>query len=138
MVHFIADWIFQSQRQANNKSKSLRVLIEHSSIYSLCFAPLLWWIGYQTYDLVPLLGVLPLLFVSHCFFDNRKFELWLFEKLKRIYIIEGKPFYKKELLHSGVDVYKMEPIDMGLFWILLITIDQIFHIMVLATIALIL
>ena len=69
---------------------------------------------------------------DHAFFDNRKFEFWIL-KLKGIYIINNKPFTKK---YIAFNTFVYEPFDMSLFWIILITIDQIFHIIILAIIAL--
>ena len=128
LVHFIADWIFQTHKQASEKSKDLKVLLEHSAIYTIFFIPVLVF-GLSS-QLFSLFWILPLLFVSHAFLDNRKFELWLFKKFKGIFIISGCPFYKIK----GEPV----PLDMGLFWIVFITIDQIFHMIILAFIALVL
>jgi len=128
LVHFIADWIFQSQKQANEKSKDLRVLLKHSSVYTIFFIPVL--VFSLNSQLFSLFWILPLLFVSHAFLDNRKFELWVFKAFKGIFILSGSPFYKAA---------RSEPVpfDMGLFWVLFITIDQIYHIIVLAFISLV-
>lgn len=37
VVHFVADFIFQTDWQAKNKSSSLEALARHVFIYSLCF-----------------------------------------------------------------------------------------------------
>jgi hypothetical protein len=36
-VHFIMDWLFQTNYQALNKSKHFNVLLTHSTIYTLGF-----------------------------------------------------------------------------------------------------
>jgi hypothetical protein len=130
LVHFIADWIFQSQRQASKKHSDIVALLEHSFYYSLFFTPLiLWKFGGLWGSLV-----FVILFLSHALFDNRKFELWL---LKKKGILIWKDAQSKFYPYYLDEDKQQKDIDMGLFWIILITIDQMLHIAVLAFIALI-
>ncbi len=137
LVHFVADWIFQSQKQAEMKStKPDPYLIDHSLIYTAFFVPLLWWKLWPagSASALAFIGILLLLFVSHAFLDYRRFEIWLLK-------FKGIMVWKNEL---GIHPYYLDEnkqqkdMDMGLFWVLLITIDQILHMVVLAFIALIL
>ena len=41
-VHWFADFFLQTDWQANNKSKLLKALLRHTSVYSLCFLPWGW------------------------------------------------------------------------------------------------
>lgn len=124
IVHFISDWIFQTQEQASNKSKDLNVLLEHSSVYTIFFIPVLFFC-----QPLSLIWALPLLFLSHAFLDNRKFEFWILRVFKGIYVTpDFIPFYKDK--YGDPQIF-----DKSLFWILLITIDQVLHIIVLAFVA---
>ncbi len=140
LTHFIADWIFQTQKQAEMKSKQPnpylnRYLIDHSLIYMAFFVPVLVWKLWPIGSGSALLftEILFLLFFSHAFLDCRKFELWVLKKVKGIDIWTDGFKVCPYFLADG----NKKDLDMGLFWILLITIDQIFHIIVLAFIAMV-
>lgn len=38
-IHYVADFVFQTNYQATNKSKSLKALSSHIGIYTLCLLP---------------------------------------------------------------------------------------------------
>ena len=44
IAHYIADFIFQDEKWANNKSKDIRSLLKHTYTYSFVFALLMWLI----------------------------------------------------------------------------------------------
>lgn len=48
-IHWVADFVLQTDEQALNKSKSLEVLLNHTLTYSLCFivllTPLIWFLS---------------------------------------------------------------------------------------------
>lgn len=39
IIHFVADFVFQTHWQASNKSKRWDALIKHTSVYSICWIP---------------------------------------------------------------------------------------------------
>ena len=108
ITHFVMDWLFQTKWEADNKSKKWLPLFVHSSIYTLGFIPVFFWyqIGFSW---------LALLFLSHVFLDRRPFEIWWLKTVKR-FTKENAPEW---------------------FWfMLLIAVDQTFHILVLTAIIL--
>jgi len=131
VTHFVADWIFQSQWEANNKSKNLWALIHHCGIYTLLFLPVLFL--FKAGDGLFQVLILLTLFFSHAILDNRKFEFWIMRR-KGIYLSE-------EGVLPGPRPYsldcksKKQEMDLGLWWIILIGVDQTFHIFVLGLIA---
>lgn len=40
-MHFVADFVFQSDWMATNKSKNIKALLAHTSTYAVCF----WFVG---------------------------------------------------------------------------------------------
>ncbi len=108
LTHFISDWLFQTQWEALNKSKQITPLLIHSLIYTLFFIPVFYFYHFQWFYLL-------LLFISHAILDNRQFEFWWMEKIKRTKI--------KEFGETN--------------WaIVLIGIDQIFHLAILGLLVL--
>jgi len=103
ITHFIVDWIFQSKWEAENKSKEWLPLFFHCTVYTVGFLPVFLIYGINLTWLI-------LLFVSHVIFDRRKFEICLLKNIKKT---------TKE--------NTLEP----LWTMLLITIDQILHIIIL-------
>ncbi len=103
LTHFIADWLFQTLWEAMNKSKKFLPLFVHSLVYTIFFIPAFHFYGFRWESL-------SILFVSHLILDNRKFEYWWINKIKKT---------KKE--------------DVGdiLWTILVIGVDQVFHLAVL-------
>ena len=41
-IHYVADFLVQTQWQAENKSKNMTALVRHVASYSLCFAPFMY------------------------------------------------------------------------------------------------
>ena len=108
LTHFISDWLFQTQWEAMNKSKKWPPLIVHSFIYSLFFIPVFY---FYKVNFIYLL----VLFFSHAILDNRKFEFWWLDKIKMT---------KKEVVGETT-------------WIILVIgIDQVFHLAILGLIVL--
>lgn len=104
ITHFVVDWIFQWKWEATNKSKKWLPLFFHCIIYTIGFIPV-----FLIYEIS--LVWLILLFISHVILDRRTFVVWLLENFKGI--------TKKDTTES-------------VWTILLTTIDQILHIVILA------
>lgn len=76
IIHFIGDFVLQTDKQAKGKSKNWRDLLSHTSIYSLC-----WWIigliymSFKTQSfpikesLVPLFLFVLITFIAHTITD---------------------------------------------------------------------
>ena len=108
LTHFIADWLFQTQWEALNKSKQFLPLFIHSLCYTLLFIPVLYFYQLNVYSLL-------LLFATHLILDNRKFENWWIKVIKQT---------------------RKENIGENLWLILTIVVDQVFHLLVLGVIVL--
>ena len=106
ITHLVMDWIFQWKWEAMNKSKNILALLFHCTIYAVGFIPafLIFKINFIW---------LVLIFASHIILDNRKFEFWVLEKFKG---------------------FKKEEVSESLGAILLIGLDQTFHLVILAII----
>ncbi len=134
LTHFIADWIFQTSRGASRKHEDNFVLFNHAWWYTVFFAPIFVWKMSEGLSWYYATLLILLLLFSHAFLDKRKFEMWVLKKVKGIEIwTDG---YKVCPYFFDKDGHQKD-LDMGLFWILLITIDQIFHIIILAFIAMV-
>lgn len=46
IIHWIADFIVQTRWQVNNKSKNNKVLLAHTTTYSLCWLVFMPWYGF--------------------------------------------------------------------------------------------
>jgi hypothetical protein len=108
VTHFIVDWLFQTKWEALNKATRWLPLLVHAVVYTIGFIPAFFYYG------VPY-AWLSVLFITHVILDRRTFELWWMRAVKRT---------------TDRDVPE------GLWWLLLIGVDQVFHIAVLAGIVL--
>lgn len=52
LIHWIADFIFQAEEWANNKSKNMKALLSHTLTYSLVSA-VLWMIAFPSHITFP-------------------------------------------------------------------------------------
>lgn len=108
IAHFAGDYLFQTEFEALNKMQNRfcnRALVSHCTKYTLCFIPVFWFYVMQPAWLLFIFG-------SHLFFDRRWFIMWWRKHINR---------------NSDESIAKTS-------W-LTITIDQIFHILVLTLIA---
>lgn len=103
LTHFIADWLFQTLWEAMNKSKKILPLFIHSLVYTISFIPAFYFYNFKW-------EYLSILFISHMILDNRKFEVWWINRIKKT---------------------KKEDVSNHLWTILLIGVDQVFHLAIL-------
>lgn len=66
-VHFFVDWIFQSHAEAMVKHNNPKIRAKHCLIYTLGFVPLMWLLGFETWEWVAGLNIL---FWSHFYLDT--------------------------------------------------------------------
>ena len=104
ITHLVADWLFQTYWEATNKAEKFLPLFVHSLIYTLCFIPAFYYFEFNWLFLLILFG-------THLILDNRKFELWWLDKIK------------------GVRKDKTSELTWN---ILIIGVDQSFHLLILS------
>lgn len=102
ITHFVADWLFQTKWQAENKEKNYLALFSHSLVYSLFFLLFFWIFKINLWWVL-------LIFLSHTVLDKRTFEYWLLKTIK-----------KNDRQNTSQSV----------FLINLIAVDQILHIFI--------
>lgn len=128
-IHFFVDWIFQSHAEAMVKHNNWKVRAKHCLIYTVGFVPLLFVVGLSWWEWLVALNVL---FWSH-FTEDTYVPVFLWAKW-----IRRPPEMSDPIKTSGVDGYititPPDPhkgfvlfIQTPLGKILMITIDQIIH-----------
>lgn len=131
-VHFAVDWIFQSHAEAMVKHNNPWIRAKHCLIYTSGFLPFLllchltWW---------EWLVALNVLFWSHFYLDTYHLVfLWakyirkppeMFQVTKTASVIDGYVHISPPDLKKGFVEFVSTPLGK----ILLITLDQIFHLM---------
>jgi hypothetical protein len=131
-VHFVVDWIFQSHAEAMVKHNNPKVRAKHCLIYTMGFIPLFLLFGFTWYEW--LIGA-NILFWSH-FAEDTYIPVFLWAKYMR------KPPEMSQVVKtsSTIDGYVhisppdpkkgfVEFIGTPLGKILMITVDQIIHLM---------
>ena len=108
LAHLMGDWFFQTKWQAQYKKEQWSALISHCCIYTICFLPVFFW-----YHLSPFLLVF--IFLTHFIIDRRKFTIWWMRTIKKI---------------------KEDDFPQSIWFVLLIAVDQAFHLFVLGLITL--
>ena len=114
-VHFFADWGFQTEYEAFNKTRNHKVRAGHCLVYSLFFMPVLFLLGAS--PLVMLVSF-SILFLSHFFIDTY-IPVFLWAKYLRKINLKSKVFSEKQMF---LEVFE-DPLCLVLF----ISIDQICH-----------
>lgn len=141
-IHFFVDWIFQSHAEAMIKHNNPKVRAKHCAIYTAGFVPLMvlffWLSGGQIFNWWESLLALNILFWSHFYLDTYH-GVYLWAKY-----IRRPPEMTEPQKIKGLDGYinVLPPdtkagfvffIQTTLGKILLIALDQIFHIAFLFT-----
>jgi len=117
-IHFFADWLFQTDHEAVNKSRNWKIRARHCAIYTIFFIPVIlsmsvygWW----------LVACLANLYISHFIIDTY-LPVYFWAKYFR-----AMPVFKDETLTPDEQFRKAwtQPIAPILF----ITVDQIMHLL---------
>ncbi len=97
VVHWLADFVLQTDEQAKNKSKSLVALFSHTIGYSILWIPaLLVWagaIGYELISMLPIFIFTFITFVAHTttdYFTSRlNAKLWQQNRVHAFFVSVG-------------------------------------------------
>lgn len=128
-VHFFVDWIFQTHAEAMAKHNNPKVRARHCLIYTIGFIPLMWLCGFEVCEWVVGLNIL---FWSHFYLDTYH-GVFLWAKY-----IRRPPEMVMPQKVVGLDGYVticapdpkkgfVEFVSTTLGKILMIAVDQIFH-----------
>ena len=83
VAHFVADYLFQTDKQAIEKADNSNYLIKHSIIYSCIVNGFLFLVlNYLS------VSTFCILLISHMVLDNRKFIVFWCKFIKRVKCIE--------------------------------------------------
>lgn len=123
-VHFFADWLFQSHKEATNKHHDFSIRGRHCIIYTAAFVPFIILLGIGGWYL--LVSILTL-FLSHFIIDTYiPVYLWakFVRKVPELSEIPG-PMKDRYLLSKKAfaQLFKESPVHAILF----IAVDQILH-----------
>jgi hypothetical protein len=85
VTHFVADWLFQSDWMALNKSKHWDVLAIHVTIYSVCFVPVTAWMFFGSWRFGLLFGAITWIthFITDAITSRITSRLWFIELHER-------------------------------------------------------
>lgn len=122
-VHFVVDWGFQSHTEAMKKARDFKVRARHCYIYTLGFAPLMYFMFPDWRDLVFSLTVL---WWSHFLIDTY-IPVYFWAK----YLRKPPQMVKPPNELEGFTAFAKEPLGL----VLVIAMDQAWHILFLFPIA---
>lgn len=129
-LHFVVDFVFQSQEEASNKAFSAIFRAKHCAIYSflmgLCIAITCVLVPGFSIKAWELAVCFILLFATHYFIDSYKPIYWWAKYIRRIPEIRNA--------ENGMQAFK-ELWSKPVYPILFIAVDQILHLSVLWLIA---
>jgi len=140
--HFLADWVFQTHKEAMSKATNWRVRLRHCVVYAFLFWPLFWLTGFEGDRAAMATGIL---LTSHFIIDTYiPVMLWA-KYLRRAPQFEGvgmtrimRPWQDKVVdpitYKTDAEAFKaFAATPIGL--VLMITMDQFFHIAFLLPVA---
>ena len=90
IIHWVADFIFQTHWQATNKSKNNIALSSHVAVYTAClmvFSPFLFGLSLATFSFVLINGLLH--FVTDYFTSRATSKLWAVGDTHNFFVIVG-------------------------------------------------
>jgi hypothetical protein len=132
-IHFFVDWIFQSHSEAMVKHNNPNIRAKHCLIYTLGFLPFMWLCEFTFWEYVISTNVL---FWSHFYLDTYH-GVFLWAKYIRRPPEMVEPWKETYLREDGSIAFRVHPpnaikgfvefIQTALGKILMITLDQISH-----------
>lgn len=126
--HFFVDWTFQSHKMAIAKSQDARVRARHCAEYTLLFFPA--WACALNINVFACVAVICILFFTHFFIDSYRPVMWWAKHVRH------HPAFDDTRIDDKSAMIAMMSTPVGA--ILVITMDQIFHLVCLVPIAIIL
>jgi hypothetical protein len=134
-VHFFVDWILQTHAEAMAKHNNYKVRARHCAIYTIGFLPLMWLFNFSPIEW--LIGI-NILFWSH-FIEDTYLPVYLWAKYIRRPPEMIEPWKETFTRVDGSIAIKVHPPDpkrgfmefiaTPLGKILMISVDQIIHLM---------
>jgi hypothetical protein len=125
-IHFFADWLFQTDYEARNKSKNWKIRAVHCVVYTLFFIPAMMLMGFSGWWL---LAGISNLFISHFIIDTYLPVFYWAKYMRKMEIFNNNKLTQQE---QFIEAWK-QPVAPILF----ITVDQILHLLFLWPIVLI-
>jgi hypothetical protein len=123
--HFVCDWLFQSHGEALRKSKDWFIRLGHCVLYTALMLGCLWlfWRTLQNFQILLMMTGIWLL-VTHFFIDTYLPTYWWMRYVRRppVVVEKGKEGFKE---------YAQTPLGI----VLVVTVDQIFHVLSLMPVA---
>lgn len=133
VIHFFADWLFQSEAEAMRKSKCAETRSRHCAIYTVFFVPfLLWTTGHVACVMFSSFWI----FWTHWIEDTYiPVMLWAKHLRKaKEFAVEYFDPVSKEVVFTDEDKFRAF-VSTPLGLILAIAVDQIIHVVSLAPVA---
>lgn len=130
MWHFVCDWLYQSQQEALTKGLDSKVRAWHCIKYAVPFAPLLWLFGMSPIKIVIAVTIL---FVSHFIIDSYLPVIWWAKYLRKVPEFNQNlssdlpPDLQKLVIRASLKKNLKDMFQNPVGAILLITMDQFFH-----------
>ena len=123
--HFIADWLTQTEKAAQTKSKNMKVLTLHCFIYTMAFVPF-----FYLYDLSMWMRFVawPVLFLSHMLGDTYLPVFWWAKYIRKM-TYNRHYDDKRRIMHpSQLDINE-QFLESGMFYKppMFLVIDQLWH-----------
>jgi len=124
--HFVADWLTQPEKMAENKSSNFWLLLLHCCIYTVLFVPVLIIYGIPMW----MAGIAAtILFMSH-FVGDTYAPVWFWAKFIRRMTFRRDVVMQRQRVLYGTQVFNVEQVHDGPFYFkptLMVVIDQLWH-----------
>lgn len=90
-IHWVADFILQTDKQAKNKSTDLHYLMEHTFVYSFCFIPFAIYHTGDSWRMMFLFPIITLVFhtITDYFTSRLNAKLWREKEVHLFFVSVG-------------------------------------------------